>query len=95
MGEPEKARGILAQLKGLTFVSYVSPYCLAWVHAALNDRPAALAALESAYEDRSERLVNSDYGGLRTDPAWSNLRGDPRFEELCRRVGLGQGQWPR
>jgi hypothetical protein len=93
MGQPERAREVLAQLERQS--SYASPYFVAWVHAALNDKTAALAALERAYMDRSERLVNSDYGGLRTDPAWDDLRDDPRFEVLCQRVGMGQDQWPR
>lgn len=68
---------------------------MAWVHAALGDLDAAIAALEQAYVDRSERLVNSDYGGLRTDPAWDDLRDDPRSEALCQKVGLGGNQWPK
>jgi len=93
MGQPGKAHEVLAQLEHQS--SYVSPYFVAWVHAALNDKSAALAALERACTDRSERLVNSDYGGLRTDPAWDGLRDDPQFEALCQRVGLGEDQWPR
>jgi tetratricopeptide (TPR) repeat protein len=93
MGQPEKAREILRQLESQT--GYVSPYFVAWVHAALDDKTATLEALERAYADRFERLVNSDYGGLRTDPAWDGLQGDPRFEALCQKVGLGKGQWPK
>ena len=61
----------------------------------IDDKTAALAALERANMDRSERLVNSDYGGLHTDPAWDGLRDDPRFEALCRRAAWGKDQWPR
>jgi len=93
MGQRERAREILGQLD--TKMRYVSPYSVAWVHAALGEKAEALAALERAYDDHSERLVNSDFGSLRTDPAWDNLRDDPRFEKLCQRVGLGKGQWPR
>jgi tetratricopeptide (TPR) repeat protein len=93
MGQPGKAHEVLAQLERQS--SYVSPYFVAWVHAALDDKTAALAALERSYTDRSERLVNSDYGGLRTDPAWDGLRDDPRFEALCQKVGLGKDHWPK
>jgi tetratricopeptide (TPR) repeat protein len=93
MGQPEKARETLGQLESQ--MGYVSPYFVAWVRAALKDKAGALAALERAYDDRFERLVNSDYGGLRTDPAWDDLQGDPRFEALCQKVGLGKGQWPK
>jgi hypothetical protein len=37
-------------------------------------------------------IVLADFGGLRTDCAWDGMRDDPRFEELCRRVGMGKGQ---
>jgi hypothetical protein len=34
-------------------------------------------------------------GGLRTDPAWDNFQDEPRFWQLCDRLGLGKDQWPR
>jgi hypothetical protein len=41
------------------------------------------ALLEQLYETRSLDLL-----GLKGDPAWDDLRGDPRFRDLLRRFGL-------
>ncbi len=65
------------------------------LHAALGDTNQALACLNKAIDYHSEYITNPDYGGLRTDPAWDDLRDDPHFDALCRRVGMGQGQWPK
>jgi hypothetical protein len=62
---------------------------------ALGSPDQALAHLNKAIDYHSEYITSSDFGGLRTDPAWNGLRDDPRFEALCRRVGMGKGQWPR
>ena len=32
--------------------------------------------------------LDADHGGLRTDPAWDNLRNEPRFQALVKKVGL-------
>jgi hypothetical protein len=49
--------------------------------------------LNRAVNDRSEFLVHPDEGGLRTDPIWDNLRGEPEFKELLKKVGLDV--WPK
>jgi tetratricopeptide (TPR) repeat protein len=93
MGDREKAAEVLRQLEQLSRIRYVQSYFLARVDAGLGDKQRALDYLEKAYEERSEYLVNADWGGLRTDPAWDNLRDEPRFQALLKKVGLDH--WPK
>lgn len=60
-----------------------APYGLAQVYAALGDKDRAISLLESAYEDRSNRL---NY--LKVDPAFDNLRQEPRFKQLMRTMNF-------
>ncbi|MBS1830442.1 MAG: winged helix-turn-helix domain-containing protein [Acidobacteria bacterium] len=53
------------------------------LYSRLNDRDHAFEWLNRAYEDRSSWLVY-----LKVDPAFDNLRADPRFTDLVRRIGL-------
>jgi hypothetical protein len=39
--------------------------------------------LEKAYQERAPWLVS-----LKTDPQLENLRSDPRFADLAKRIGL-------
>jgi len=71
------------------------PYFLAWIHAALGNTDQAFGYLNRAIDYRSQYIVHTEFGGLRTDPAWDGLRDDPRFEALCQRVGMGKDQWPK
>jgi hypothetical protein len=71
----------------------VNPYWVAWVHAGLRDTAKALECLERAVGDRAEEIVNVDWGGLRTDPAWDDFRDDPRFLALLKQAGLDE--WPK
>ncbi|HKQ04570.1 MAG TPA: tetratricopeptide repeat protein [Blastocatellia bacterium] len=64
---------------------YVVPYFVATVYAALGDREQAFAWLERAYTERSNYLA-----WLKTDPRLNDLRADPRFADLLRRVGFVQ-----
>ncbi len=82
-GKRDEALKIVAQLKKLADESYVSPYMLALVYTGLGDREAALASLEQAIEARDEWLI-----WLGTEPKFDDLRSDPRFEALLKRVGL-------
>jgi hypothetical protein len=49
----------------------------------MGDKDQALAWLEKAYARRSNGLTS-----LKVNPAYDLLRGDQRFENLLRRVGL-------
>ncbi|MCK6501200.1 MAG: hypothetical protein L6Q38_17100, partial [Nitrospira sp.] len=93
MGQPDRARQVLESLfaEGL-HQTYVQPYPIARVYAALGEREKALDWLEKAESDRSEFLVLTDAGGLRTDPAWDGLQDHPRFQALLKKVGLDV--WP-
>jgi TolB-like protein len=96
MGQPDKAREVLRELMDQQRTSpYLQPYFVARVYAALREKAAALDWLEKADADRSEYLIFADLGGLRTDPAWDGLQNEPRYWQLCDRLGLGKRQWPR
>jgi DNA-binding winged helix-turn-helix (wHTH) protein/TolB-like protein/Tfp pilus assembly protein PilF len=55
------------------------------VYALLGEKSKALNYLEKMYQERSGFLIY-----LKVDPRYDNLRGDPRFDDLLRRVGLYQ-----
>jgi hypothetical protein len=59
-------------------------YFAAACHAMLGEKDAAFAALEQA------AAAGSHVDELKTDPALDNLRSDPRFADLLRRIGLPQ-----
>jgi len=61
----------------------VSAYSLAGIYAALGEPNPAFACLDKAFEQRDPQLVS-----LKVDPAVDELRSDPRFSALMRRVGL-------
>ena len=43
----------------------------------------ALAWLERGFEARDHKM-----NLLKVDPKWNNLHGDPRFQDLVRRIGF-------
>ena len=76
----EWVRGMeTARARGANIPSFV----LAFVYTYLGDRDHAFAWLEKASKERDTALP-----GLKVDPTWDNLRPDPRFQDLVRRVGL-------
>ena len=84
-GERDKANKILDELREMSKQRYVSPYLIAIVYVGLGDKDQAFAWLEKAYQDRSAFLI-----WLKVEPLFDNLRSDPRFQDLLRRVGLPQ-----
>jgi DNA-binding winged helix-turn-helix (wHTH) protein/TolB-like protein/tetratricopeptide (TPR) repeat protein len=82
-GERERARGVLEELRRLSGQRYVPPYNLAMVYHGLGEREEALAWLERAYQERDVLLTFAA-----ADPKWDNLRQDPRFQDILRRVGF-------
>jgi tetratricopeptide (TPR) repeat protein len=85
-GDRENARKILSSLSAKSKTGYVAPYQLAAAYTALGDKRHALAKLYEAYEEHSPWLDNlyldSLEGGRLID-----LRTEPRFVELLRRIG--------
>jgi DNA-binding winged helix-turn-helix (wHTH) protein/tetratricopeptide (TPR) repeat protein len=59
------------------------PFYLAQIYAFLGDNDQAFAYLQKAYEDRSMEIPD-----LRFGPDFDNLRADPRYTTLSRRLGL-------
>ena len=80
-GDRQQAQAILKQLE--TSENYVSPGELAILYGALGEREQAFKSLEKAFAARDLQLQF-----LGVDPAFDRLRGDPRFADLMRRVGL-------
>ncbi len=82
-GEREKAVEILAQLQTFPTNRDVSPFYLALIQAGLGDKTKALKWLEDACEERYNWVV-----WLKTEPMLDSLRGEEKFDELLRRIGL-------
>jgi hypothetical protein len=56
------------------------------IYAGLGEKDKAFEFLEKAYQERSPDIPYFLKADLRID----NLRSDPRFQDLLRRVGLPQ-----
>ena len=74
---------MLAELLARSRRRYVPPFDLAIVYVSLGNKDQAFSYLEQAYQERSYQMV-----WLKVDPWCDDLRSDPRFEALLRRVGL-------
>jgi DNA-binding winged helix-turn-helix (wHTH) protein/TolB-like protein/Flp pilus assembly protein TadD len=61
----------------------VSPLDIALIYSAMNDKDRAFEWLEKAYNERSGWLFE-----LKVTPEFKPLHGDPRFEDLAKRIGL-------
>jgi TolB-like protein/DNA-binding winged helix-turn-helix (wHTH) protein/Flp pilus assembly protein TadD len=83
-GREADARRILEQLNVIASRGqYVSPVHVAFVYEGLRDHDNAVAWLERAYRARDEYLVY-----LNVYPEFRDLHGDPRFQEILRKIGL-------
>jgi TolB-like protein len=68
-----------------TTTGYRQAYGVAASLAELGEKDEAFAWLEKAYDERDYQLTL-----LKVSPEMDNLRSDPRFTDLLRRVGLAQ-----
>jgi serine/threonine protein kinase/Tfp pilus assembly protein PilF len=80
-GKKQEARALLTELLALSKKQYVSPFNIAVLYAGLEDRSRTMEWLEKAFQERAGLLVY-----LNVDPWFDNLRGDPRFQALLRRI---------
>jgi tetratricopeptide (TPR) repeat protein len=80
-GMRDKSEEILKKLKAGG--KDVQPRIMAILYAALGDHDEAFTQLEKAFAARAGSLVR-----IATEPYYDNLRSDPRFQDLLRRMGL-------
>jgi TolB-like protein/Flp pilus assembly protein TadD len=86
-GQRAEAERILRELKASSEKKYVPPYNVAMVCHGLGDSVETLGWLRRAYEERDVHMVF-----LRVDPKWDDLRGDPDFIGLLKRMTLSSGE---
>jgi tetratricopeptide (TPR) repeat protein len=82
-GERAEALKIVDQLRAQPASNYVSPFNMAAVFTGLGEKDKAFSYLDRAYHERDSRLPF-----LAVDRWFEPLRSDPRFVELCSRMGL-------
>jgi hypothetical protein len=63
--------------------SYVSSYDIAQIYARMGEKDKTLTWLEKAYGEHDSGLVS-----LAVDPLFDNVRSEPRFRDLLRRLKL-------
>jgi TolB-like protein/Flp pilus assembly protein TadD len=83
IGKRAEAERIIGQLRERSKERYISPYFIATIYAGLDEKDQAFEWLEKAFEERHPYLVL-----MGVEPVFRNLRSDPRFQDLKKRVGL-------
>ncbi len=79
----DESRKLLNERLKMATSEYVSPYAIAEIYSALNERDQAFQWLEKSFEARESPLVNLD-----VDPLLDTLHSDPRFSDLKQRMGF-------
>ncbi len=78
-----QALKILDELRVRSQKEYVPAESFAEIYLGLGDKDRAFEWLQKAYDERSSILVY-----LNAEPMFDNVRGDPRFSELLKKIGL-------
>jgi TolB-like protein/DNA-binding winged helix-turn-helix (wHTH) protein/Tfp pilus assembly protein PilF len=86
IGRRADAEKILRDIEQKSKSGKASPYLAATIYAGLGQKDKAFELIEKAYREKSLDVAWALGSDLRTD----NLRSDPRFQNLLRRVGLSQ-----
>ncbi len=84
-GKRAEALKILDEFKEPSKRKFLKPFDRASIYAALGEKEQAFIWLEKTYEERSEALPF-----IHCDSEFDKLRGDPRFQDLLRRMNLPQ-----
>ena len=82
-GKKAEAQTILEEFEEKARREYVSPYALAMAHMAVGDLDGTFAWLDRMYEERTPWLI-----WMNEHPRYDRLRGDPRFQQLLRKIGF-------
>ena len=84
-GQQGEATKLLHELESEAALRYIPGSAFAIVHAALGEKDKAFVWLERDFNERSPRMAL-----LAINPVFDDLRDDPRFQELVRRIALAK-----
>ena len=84
-GKTSEARALVDKQIKASSERYVSGTSIAIVFNGLGDHEKALSWLERAVQEHDLRLIF-----LKVDPTWNNLRSEPRFQAVLKRIGLSE-----
>ena len=82
-GDTAGARKALSELEQMSRTRYVPTLYFAAIYTGLGDKPSALAWLEKAYKERSDRLIYNE-----VEPLADPLRSESQFQSILHRIGL-------
>jgi len=82
-GKRDEAVKLLSELKQKATLGYVQSYTFAVIYIGLGDKEEALNWLEKQMSDRSETA-----NGYAVFPELDDLRSEPRFKEMLKRMNL-------
>lgn len=82
-GRTTEAFAVVARLEAMAAERYVAPYERALAYLAVGRRDKALDLVEEATRTRDAELI-----WIGVDAAYDDLRGEPRFEDVLRRMDL-------
>ena len=83
-GDRVAARKLLADVENRFPAEAVPRGGLALAHLALGDKDAAFLWLERGVEERDQTVTT----GLKVAPQWDQIRSDPRYHTLLKRMKL-------
>ena len=82
IGNIKKSREMLEYLISRSHTHYVSSFKIALIYMALDENDETFVWLEKAYHERCNELPQL----LKTAPILDELRPDPRFQDLLKRM---------
>ena len=82
-GRRDEAQAALDELLKLSTGRFVPPYQIALIYNGLGETDKSLEWLEKGYEQHDPKMAF-----LKVEPKWNNLRNEPRFIELMRRMNF-------
>lgn len=82
-GRTAQANAILARFTEESKRRYIPAHHFAFLHLGMGNTDAFFAALEKAWQERSDYLPYLDI-----EPPFDNVRKDPRFQDLLRRLNF-------
>ncbi len=82
-GRRDEARAVLNKLLKLSTERYVPPPHIARIYSGLGENDKTFEWLEKGYQQHDPKMTF-----LKVQPKWNNLRAEPRFKDLLRRMNF-------